>query len=1008
MPSKKKRGQAAGARKPTNAQLLDAATESDGAAVARLLAAGADPNASVAVRYPSGEIGQTTALGAASHHGRVEAARLLLDAGADPTRTNSDGATPLMAAAASGHPEVLRLLLERGAPVDAVHPGKAWLDAISGWTAFHNACCNNHPECAEALARAGCDVRLKDSKGKTGLEVAEAQGHDAVVTRLRAVAAEQLRAGAGAGAAGDGGGSILLLEAALEGDGAAVVRLLAAGVDPNASVVRRKASGQLFQVTALCAAAQNGRLEAARLLVDAGADPTRAASDGLTPLMVAAASGQLLVLRLLVARGAAVDATRPGTGSTAFHEACLHNRAECVEALARAGCDVGITAKNGMTGRELAEGEGHTAVVARLRVVVADQLRAAQAAGPAPAPESVAVAGDGGLADQLLQAVLEGDGAAVSRLLAAGTDPNDPVAGRKVRVTALCAAAGNGWLEVARLLLDGGADPSLATSQGFTPLMLAAGDGHPEVLRLLLQRGAVVDAVDPDRGCTAFHGACGNNQADCAEALARAGCDVRLKDKEGMTGRELAEGEGHTAVVARLRAVVVDQLRAAQAAGAAAVPEPAAEAGDGGLADQLLMAALEGDGAAVSRLLAAGASPNASVSARDASGEVVQTTALCAAADFGRLEAARLLLDAGADPSFGAGAGIITPLMAAAAHGNLEVLRLLLGRGVAVDAVHPGHGRTAFHNACFSNQADCVDALARAGCDVGIKDSKGRTGRELAEAHGHVAVVARLRAVVSDQLRAAPFVAAWAAQAAGPTPLPEPAAMVGDGGLADQMLMAAKDGDEAAVVRLLAEGVNPNASVSGRNPSGEVGQTTALCAAAVHGRLEAARLLLDAGADPGRATSEGVTPLMNAAGEGHPGVLRLLVARGAAVDAVRPGTETTSFHQACFSNQADCAEALARAGCNIGLEAKNGRTGRDMAEQEGSKDAARRLRSLARQPFVGVVVELAGLVSAAEHNGKRAMVRLGRLSLPAPCSVPFLHEHYVWRSSGMTMRMKWS
>jgi hypothetical protein len=68
----------------------------------------------------------------------------------------------------------------------------------------------------------------------------------------------------------------------------------------------------------------------------------------------------------------------------------------------------------------------------------------------------------------------------------------------------------------------------------------------------------------------------------------------------------------------------------------------------------------------------------------------------------------------------------------------------------------------------------------------------------------------------------------------------------------------------------------------------------------------------------------------------------------------------------------------------------------------------RRLRSLARQPFVGVIVELAGLVSAAEHNGKRAMVRLGRLSLPAPCSVPFLHEHYVWRSSGMTMRMKWS
>ena len=51
--------------------------------------------------------------------------------------------------------------------------------------------------------------------------------------------------------------------------------------------------------------------------------------------------------------------------------------------------------------------------------------------------------------------------------------------------------------------------------------------------------------------------------------------------------------------------------------------------------------------------------------------------------------------------------------------------------------------------------------------------------------------------------------------------------------------------DEAAVVRLLAEGVNPNASVSGRNPSGEVGQTTALCAAAANRRLQGMRAARD-------------------------------------------------------------------------------------------------------------------------------------------------------------------
>jgi ankyrin repeat protein len=115
-------------------------------------------------------------------------------------------------------------------------------------------------------------------------------------------------------------------------------------------------------------------------------------------------------------------------------------------------------------------------------------------------------------------------------------------------------AADIGQLEAARLLLDAGADPDRAASDGPTPLMVAAGDGPLEVVRLLLARGAAVDAADLSNGRAAFHFACYNNQAACAEALVRAGCDVGLKDGEGKTGRALAEAEGHAAVVERLRA----------------------------------------------------------------------------------------------------------------------------------------------------------------------------------------------------------------------------------------------------------------------------------------------------------------------------------------------------------------------------------------------------------------------------------------------------------------------
>jgi ankyrin repeat protein len=43
---------------------------------------------------------------------------------------------------------------------------------------------------------------------------------------------------------------------------------------------------------------------------------------------------------------------------------------------------------------------------------------------------------------------------------------------------------------VARLLLDGGADPDRADSKGNTPLMQAAADGGLAVVQLLLERGA--------------------------------------------------------------------------------------------------------------------------------------------------------------------------------------------------------------------------------------------------------------------------------------------------------------------------------------------------------------------------------------------------------------------------------------------------------------------------------------------------------------------------------------
>jgi ankyrin repeat protein len=132
--------------------------------------------------------------------------------------------------------------------------------------------------------------------------------------------------------------------------------------------------------------------------------------------------------------------------------------------------------------------------------------------------------------------------------------------------------------------------------------MAATMNGHLEMLWLLLARGAAVDAAEPIADFTAFHFACQCKRAECAEALALAGCDVSLKTINGKTGRQLAKAEGHAGVLERLRLVVANQLRAALAAESEPEPEPA-EAG-GVAPAELCAAAQKGDVLAVRRLLA--------------------------------------------------------------------------------------------------------------------------------------------------------------------------------------------------------------------------------------------------------------------------------------------------------------------------------------------------------------------------------------------------------------------
>jgi ankyrin repeat protein len=120
-------------------------------------------------------------------------------------------------------------------------------------------------------------------------------------------------------------------------------------------------------------------------------------------------------------------------------------------------------------------------------------------------------------------------------------------------VTPLHVAARKGYVEIAKLLLEHGADPNIKDLHGWTPLHDAAYWGNVEVARLLLQHGADPN-VKGKRGETPLILAIsGDSQAhaDVAKLLLEHGADPNVRDKLGNNSTAL-----HRAIVGRRKDMV--------------------------------------------------------------------------------------------------------------------------------------------------------------------------------------------------------------------------------------------------------------------------------------------------------------------------------------------------------------------------------------------------------------------------------------------------------------------
>lgn len=116
----------------------------------------------------------------------------------------------------------------------------------------------------------------------------------------------------------------------------------------------------------------------------------------------------------------------------------------------------------------------------------------------------------------LHKAANQGDLEACKDLLDAGeTDVNAPGAAER---TALQRAVGGNHLELAKLLIERGADVHKTDKSGRTALHWAAIGGHHEPVQLLLDHGADINAKTTS-GMTALHGVVEGNRLECANVL---------------------------------------------------------------------------------------------------------------------------------------------------------------------------------------------------------------------------------------------------------------------------------------------------------------------------------------------------------------------------------------------------------------------------------------------------------------------------------------------------------
>ena len=419
--------------------------------------------------------------------------------------------TPVADAAMRGDIEAVRSLLRSGADVNAAQG--------DGMTALHWAAQTGERELAEVLVYAGARLNAGTRIGRyTALHIAAREGS-------REVAQVLVEAGADPGATTSNSGATPLHLAARSGDAGLISLLIEHGADTDAQAGN-------WQQTPLTFAAALNRVEAIKTLLNAGADPngTSAAVDVVEMAAADNAAEQRLQKALEGFREqqagdadwqptpsqvqAAVDLARQVQirwSEISAEEEAVADSVSAEESESESESenaeeeDTQVESGSDETNSETSEEDPE----ASTGEAPAEGEAEEEEKEPRPMSYAEQVGSWGGLSP-IHHAVRQGHLEATLALLSGGAQI-DAVTGDNT--TPLLMAAINGQWDLAKVLLDLGADPNLSSDAGATPLYAVlerewqprASYAHPtehqhqetthlEMMELFLEAGADPDA----------------------------------------------------------------------------------------------------------------------------------------------------------------------------------------------------------------------------------------------------------------------------------------------------------------------------------------------------------------------------------------------------------------------------------------------------------------------------------------------------------------------------------